>query len=95
MHIFISGAQKRPQGLGILKDRLNLEYMAGVDANSRHRALHILRAGPDLSGEYTCSVSTLQSEDIRTKKMLVLGKLETKYFFLQQIIVGSTKLNKD
>ncbi|XP_068914781.1 uncharacterized protein [Tenebrio molitor] len=61
----------KPQGLGILKDRLNLEYAASVDANSVHRALHILKAVPDLSGDYTCSVSTLQSEDIRTKSMLV------------------------
>uniref|UniRef100_A0A6P7F0F9 Uncharacterized protein LOC114324707 isoform X1 n=1 Tax=Diabrotica virgifera virgifera TaxID=50390 RepID=A0A6P7F0F9_DIAVI len=71
---WIPGTKKRPQGLGILKDRLNLEYAASVDANSRHRALHIWKAGPDLSGDYTCSVSTLQSEDIETKSMLVLGK---------------------
>ncbi|CAG9860256.1 unnamed protein product [Phyllotreta striolata] len=70
---WIPSTKKRPQGLGILKDRLNLEYAASVDANSIHRALHILKAGPDLSGEYTCSVSTLQSEDIETKSMLVLG----------------------
>ncbi|XP_057658587.1 butyrophilin subfamily 2 member A2-like [Diorhabda carinulata] len=69
---WIPGTKKRPQGLGILKDRLNLEYAASVDANSIHRALHILKAGPDLSGDYTCSVSTLQSEDIETKSMLVL-----------------------
>ncbi|CAG9827020.1 unnamed protein product [Diabrotica balteata] len=69
---WIPGTKKRPQGLGILKDRLNLEYAASVDANSRHRALHIWKAGPDLSGDYTCSVSTLQSEDIETKSMLVL-----------------------
>ncbi|XP_074034853.1 selection and upkeep of intraepithelial T-cells protein 1 [Leptinotarsa decemlineata] len=69
---WIPGAKKRPQGLGILKDRLNLEYAASVDANSIHRALHILKADPDLSGNYTCSVSTVQSEDIETKSMLVL-----------------------
>ncbi|XP_045471192.1 uncharacterized protein LOC123678268 isoform X2 [Harmonia axyridis] len=71
---WIPASKSRPQVLGILKDRLNLEYAASVDANSIHRALHILQAGPDLSGEYTCSVSTLQSEDIRTKSMLVFER---------------------
>lgn len=69
-----AGTKKKPQGLGVLKDRLDLDYRASRDENSIHRALNILRAGPDLSGDYTCSVSTLQSEDIRTKSMLVLGK---------------------
>jgi hypothetical protein len=72
--IYVLISALKPQGLGILKDRLNLEYAASVDANSVHRALHILKAVPDLSGDYTCSVSTLQSEDIRTKSMLVFGK---------------------
>lgn len=63
--------------MGPLKGRLNLEYEASVDANSIHRALHIPEPGPDLSGNYTCSVSTFQSEDIRTKNMLVFGKLIT------------------
>ncbi|CAH0564329.1 unnamed protein product [Brassicogethes aeneus] len=71
---FHPSTKKKPQGLGVLKDRLNLEYEAGVDANSIHRALHIIKAGPDLSGDYTCSVSTFQSEDIRTKSMLVYGE---------------------
>lgn len=65
--------QKR-QDLGVLRGRLNLEYQASMDANSRYRALHIIKPGPDLSGDYTCSVSTFQSEDVRTKKMLVFGE---------------------
>ncbi|XP_017769013.1 PREDICTED: uncharacterized protein LOC108557119 [Nicrophorus vespilloides] len=68
---WIPGSSTRPQVSGILKGRLNLEYAASVDGNSVHRALHILKPGPDLSGDYTCSVSTFQSEDIRTKSMLV------------------------
>lgn len=68
---WIAGPKSKPQDLGILKGRLNLEYKASVDANSIHRALHILQPGPDLSGDYTCMVSTFQSEDVRTKNMLV------------------------
>lgn len=77
-YFFIPGTKKRPQSLGVLKDRVNLEYQASVDANSIHRALYILKTGPDLSGNYTCSVSTLESEDVKTKGMLVLGE----YFYI-------------
>ncbi|XP_065159843.1 selection and upkeep of intraepithelial T-cells protein 1-like [Atheta coriaria] len=62
---------KRPQDSGILKGRLKLEYKASEDPNCLHRALYILQPGPDLSGNYTCLVSTFQSEEIRTKSMLV------------------------
>lgn len=72
--LYFSGTKTRPQSLGVLKDRVNLNHQASVDANSIHRALHILNTGPDLSGNFTCSVSTLESEDEKTKGMLVLGK---------------------
>ncbi|KAK4874319.1 hypothetical protein RN001_013679 [Aquatica leii] len=68
---WIPGSSKRPQELGVLRGRLNLEYAASVDANSVHRALHILKSSPDLSGDYTCHVATFQSEDRKTKSMLV------------------------
>lgn len=74
-------AKKPPQVSGILKDRLNLKYKASVDANTIHRALHILKAGPDLSGDYTCQVSTMESEDTMTKSMLVFGK----WFFYSRL----------
>lgn len=80
---WIPGTKKRPQSLGVLKDRVNLEYQASVDANSIHRALYILETGPDLSGNYTCSVSTLESEDVKTKGMLVL--VSEKFFELKRL----------
>lgn len=61
----------------MLKNRLNLEYIASQDANFRHRALYILNVEPKLSGNYTCKVSTLESEDEVTKPMLILGKCST------------------
>ncbi|XP_044751457.1 uncharacterized protein LOC123311501 isoform X2 [Coccinella septempunctata] len=68
---WIPASNSRPQVLGVLKDRLNIKNVGAPDANKLYRALHILEAQPDLSGNYTCSVSSLQSEDIRTKSMLV------------------------
>ncbi|ENN77988.1 hypothetical protein YQE_05663, partial [Dendroctonus ponderosae] len=75
---WIPSTKNRPQSLGVLKDRVNLNHQASVDANSIHRALHILNTGPDLSGNFTCSVSTLESEDEKTKGMLVLGQIEAR-----------------
>ena len=56
---------------GILKGRLDLEY---TTSNGTQSALHIIQPGPDLSGDYTCVVSTFTSEDRKTKRMLVFGK---------------------
>lgn len=67
---WIPGA-KKPQGLGVLKNKLNLEYRASSDERTMHRALHILHPSAELSGEYTCVVSTFVNEDKQTKRMLV------------------------
>ncbi|XP_019758642.2 uncharacterized protein LOC109536736 isoform X1 [Dendroctonus ponderosae] len=80
---WIPSTKNRPQSLGVLKDRVNLNHQASVDANSIHRALHILNTGPDLSGNFTCSVSTLESEDEKTKGMLVL--VSEKFFELKRL----------
>ncbi|XP_044755466.1 uncharacterized protein LOC123314334 isoform X2 [Coccinella septempunctata] len=64
---------KRPNTLGILRDRVNLNYSASTDTNSVYRALHIIQPGPDLSGDYTCLVSSFISEDRQTKRMLVFA----------------------
>lgn len=71
---WIPGA-KKPQGLGVLKNKLNLEYRASSDERTMHRALHILHPSAELSGEYTCVVSTFVNEDKQTKRMLVFGEL--------------------
>lgn len=59
---------------GMFKGRLNLDYRASNDPNTEHRALYIKSPDPEMSGEYTCSVSSLASEDLKTKRMLVFGK---------------------
>lgn len=62
---------KKPQGLGVLRDKLNLEYKASDDERTMHRALHIPETGAELTGEYTCVVSTFSEEDRMSKKMIV------------------------
>ena len=64
---------KRPQDLGILKGRLNLDYKASDDPFKRHRALEIMRPTVELSGDYRCKVATVEEEVSATKTMIVYG----------------------
>lgn len=60
-----------PQDLGILKGRLNLNYQVSTDVYSKHRALAILNPTTELTGEYTCWISSFSSEDFERKQLIV------------------------
>ncbi|XP_039280362.1 selection and upkeep of intraepithelial T-cells protein 1 isoform X2 [Nilaparvata lugens] len=62
---------KKPQDLGVLKGKLNLDYRASDDETKKHRAMQILRPTTELSGEYRCIVSTFDGEDSEAKKMII------------------------
>ena len=62
-----------PQALGVLRGRLDLSHVVSDDPYSRHRALAIRRPTTDLSGDYTCLVSSFQAEDKRKKTLVVYG----------------------
>lgn len=70
LNLCFAGSRTAPISLGVLKNLLNVE----ASSESRHRTLYISRAEPKLSGEYTCKVSTLASDDQMSKTMLVFGK---------------------
>lgn len=42
----------KPQGIGILRDRLNLDYIAIEEDWGRHRALSIINPTTELTGEW-------------------------------------------
>lgn len=65
---------KRPQDLGILKGRLNLDYRASNDPYKRHRALEIMKPTYELSGVYKCKVATVEEEAIGARTMIVYSK---------------------
>lgn len=60
-----------PQDLGILKGRLNLEYKVSEEEYTKHRALAILNPTTELTGEYTCWISSFESEDFKRKTLIV------------------------
>ncbi|RZF43638.1 hypothetical protein LSTR_LSTR009235, partial [Laodelphax striatellus] len=62
---------KKPQELGVLRGRLNLEHRASRHPATMHRALYILNPTTDLAGEYKCAVSTFDDEDFMIKTMIV------------------------
>lgn len=74
---------QKPQDLGILKGRVDLLYRASSDPIKMHRALRIVKLNTDISGDYTCVVSTFSGEDSKTKQMIVFGKC---YIFLILLI---------
>lgn len=86
--IIISATDTRPQSLGLLKNKVKLDHLHTLDkkCNCFHRLLHITKLGPDLSGNFTCSVSTLQSEDTQTKPMLVVGKSRVCFLILLKFV---------
>lgn len=65
---------QRPQDLGILKGRLDLDYQVSNDNATMYRALSLVNPTTELSGEYRCAVSTFADEDFMIQKMIVYGK---------------------
>ncbi|XP_023224014.1 uncharacterized protein LOC111625184 [Centruroides sculpturatus] len=60
---------------GILQDRLDLNFSVNtVDAYSRYRALKVLDPTTELSGKYTCLVTSLAGQDSREQNMTVYGE---------------------
>lgn len=60
-----------PQGLGILKDRLDLGHRVSSDNYTEFRALRIVRPTHNLTGEFLCQVSSYEDEKEKGQKLLV------------------------
>ena len=75
---------KKPQDLGILKGRLNLDYRASNDHYKRHRALEILNPTYELSGTYRCKVATVEEEATASRTMIVYSKWKSISFVVHE-----------
>lgn len=64
------GGQHSRQLLDSLRAALNMEQLEW----SRYRALRLIKPTTELSGRFTCSVSSLDGDDLRSAKLLVYGK---------------------
>ena len=63
-----------PQAFGLLRGHVNLGHVISNDRQMRHRAIQLLRPRPELSGEFTCKVSTWSGLDTATKRMTIYCK---------------------
>ncbi|GBM56044.1 hypothetical protein AVEN_34741-1 [Araneus ventricosus] len=73
---------------GILKNRLDLDFAVNTaDTYSRFRALKIQKPSTELSGKYTCLVTSLAGQDSREQVMTVFGKQTFNDSFLKLLII--------
>ncbi|XP_049867922.1 uncharacterized protein LOC126368081 [Pectinophora gossypiella] len=89
----------RPQVIGLLKGKVDMNFRISEEPLQAYRAIKILNPTTDLSGNYTCVVSTFMEEDRQTRPMLVYssGKKfhfyqEKKYVFLVTLICTAEDL---
>jgi len=60
-----------PQGLGAMRGKINLDYDVSPDPWERHRGLYLYAPSIEMSGDYTCKISTMENEVSKTKRMTV------------------------
>ncbi|CAG5049510.1 unnamed protein product [Parnassius apollo] len=80
---------QKPQYMGILRGRVDLAYRVSKDPLKMYRALRIVKPNTDISGDYTCVVSTFMEEDSRTKQMIVFVP-ETNFRLIQNKTADDT-----
>ncbi|XP_028025999.1 uncharacterized protein LOC114239800 [Bombyx mandarina] len=73
---------QKPQALGMFKDKLDLTYKVSHNPYTQHRALRIIKLDPELTGNYTCVISTFLAEDEKTKPMTIFVP-ERKFDMIQ------------
>ena len=82
----------RPQIIGEkFRQHIDLDHVVHTDSHKKHRALLLKKPTTELSGSYTCKVSTFVSEDVRRKKMIVFCKFIKKSPFYELKMVDFMK----
>ena len=61
-----------------MRGKVNLDYKISDVPYMRHRALYLYNPAVDMTGDYTCKVSTLKNEAAMTKKMVVYGEDQSR-----------------
>ncbi|XP_050664848.1 uncharacterized protein LOC126965355 [Leptidea sinapis] len=73
-----------PQVIGILKGKVDIGFRISAEPLQAYRAIKILKPTTDLSGNYTCVVSTFIEEDQRTRDMIVYSPAKNFHFFQEK-----------
>nr|CAH7726709.1 unnamed protein product [Callosobruchus chinensis] len=67
---WIPDSDKPPGAIGRFKERLDVTY-SSPDPRAKYNSLKIKNVSYDLSGNYTCKISGIKSEDSQTKQLIV------------------------
>jgi len=79
----------RPQIIGDkFRHHVDLDHVVHTDSHKRHRALLLKRPTTELSGVYTCKVSSLISEDTQRKRMIVYSPASSITFQQERLPTG-------
>ncbi|XP_072939167.1 uncharacterized protein [Epargyreus clarus] len=74
----------KPQFVGLLKGRGDMNFRVSDEPIQMYRAIKILNPTTELSGNYTCVVSTFLAEDRQTRSMLVYSPARSFHFFQEK-----------
>lgn len=74
---WVPESKRSGYALGLFKDHIDVSYVATNDSNTMYRALKIYNVTTDLTGNYTCKVSSFLSEVSETKQLIVYSKYIT------------------
>lgn len=66
----------RPQAFGPLKGRVDLGHATSEDSLQKYRAIRLCRPGVELSGSYTCRVTTWSDVAVATKRMTIYAPVK-------------------
>jgi len=90
-YTWVPEKMSRPQIIGErFRNHVDLDHVVQhvSDSHKKHRALLLKRPTTELSGIYTCKVSTFVSEDVRRKKMTVYSPATKVTFQQEQLPTG-------
>ena len=90
---WVPGQMSKPQIIGErFRDLVDIDHSVHTDSYKSHRALLLKKPSLELSGVYTCKVSTFLDEDIRRKRMIVYCKFKFESTLLMMVdrFVSST-----
>ena len=87
---WIAGIEDSPPMLigNLFEDKLDLSYSASPDSQQRYRALLLHQPILEMSGTYSCKVSSLTSEDMAEANMLIYSPAKM-IDFKQKRLAGS------
>jgi len=88
-YTWVPEKMSRPQIIGEkFRSHVDVDHVVHGDSHMKHRALLLKKPTTELSGTYTCKVSTFVSEDIRRKTMIVYSPATSVTFQQERLPTG-------